>query len=402
MEYCERNFEDEKVLIQHQKARHFKCPNCHKKLSSTRGMVIHASQVHNEEVKKVPNSIPGHDSTEIEVYGMDGIPPEDYQKHIDKMSGAGPSKKRHLDSQPSQEAAQQPYNTTSALPAAAPNSTVITPGQPPAPTGLYSTVSLVNPMNPLAGRPNSVYTAPPVMTPPRYPMVPNMYRPPVTPYFRPQMAYQRNITRPPPTLSSFPTTNPISGAPVAPVAPAAPGAPGLNTIGVIPPISGIPPPSLNTAAGPQIPGFASANSSISTNPVNASSTIGNIPPKLPTSNLTAPTSTSSLTAKPPTIPTTSTVSIVAESTKAESSPIPNLSTATTTTTTTTGTASTTAFSGEKDNDNNRIELKPNTTTSINNNTNISLNNGTNATIQVISSNKISEFILVYSDNEVSV
>ena len=26
--YCEREFEDEEVLIQHQKARHFKCPVC--------------------------------------------------------------------------------------------------------------------------------------------------------------------------------------------------------------------------------------------------------------------------------------------------------------------------------------------------------------------------------------
>jgi len=204
-----------------------------------------------------------------------------------------------------------------------------------------------------------------------------------------------NITRPP-SLSMYPTANPISGAP------GAPGAPGLNTIGVIPPIAGIPPPNLNTGTNPGIPGYTSTNSSVPANPVNVSSTIGNIPPKLPTSNLTPPTSTSLLTVKPPSLPTPSTVSTVTESTKTDALSTPNLSTTTTTTTTTATTATTSAvFSKENDN-NNRIDSKPNTTPSINNNTNISLNNGTNATIQVISSNKISEFILVYSDNDVSV
>ena len=30
--YCNRIFDDEKILIQHQKAKHFKCHICHKKL----------------------------------------------------------------------------------------------------------------------------------------------------------------------------------------------------------------------------------------------------------------------------------------------------------------------------------------------------------------------------------
>ncbi len=50
--YCEREFEDEKVLIQHQKAKHFKCHVCHKKLSSAGGMVIHVLQVHKESISK--------------------------------------------------------------------------------------------------------------------------------------------------------------------------------------------------------------------------------------------------------------------------------------------------------------------------------------------------------------
>ncbi|CAM6073138.1 unnamed protein product [Sphagnum tenellum] len=80
--YCEREFEDEKVLIQHQKAKHFKCHVCHKKLSSAGGMVIHVLQVHKESISKVPNAKPERESlTDLEIYGMEGIPPEILAAH---------------------------------------------------------------------------------------------------------------------------------------------------------------------------------------------------------------------------------------------------------------------------------------------------------------------------------
>ncbi|OQR87429.1 hypothetical protein ACHHYP_08861 [Achlya hypogyna] len=72
--YCERIFEDEKVLIMHQKSRHFKCNFCNKKLSTASGMVVHCAQVHKETILTVPNAKPGRDSVEIEVYGMEGVP----------------------------------------------------------------------------------------------------------------------------------------------------------------------------------------------------------------------------------------------------------------------------------------------------------------------------------------
>lgn len=50
--YCEREFEDEKILVQHQKAKHFKCHVCNKKLSTASGMAIHVLQVHKEAVSK--------------------------------------------------------------------------------------------------------------------------------------------------------------------------------------------------------------------------------------------------------------------------------------------------------------------------------------------------------------
>ncbi|KAG5516121.1 hypothetical protein RHGRI_036987 [Rhododendron griersonianum] len=79
--YCDREFDDEKILVQHQKAKHFKCHVCHKKLSTAGGMVIHVLQVHKESVPKVPNAKPGRESTDIEIYGMQGIPPDVLAAH---------------------------------------------------------------------------------------------------------------------------------------------------------------------------------------------------------------------------------------------------------------------------------------------------------------------------------
>ncbi|KAL8597438.1 hypothetical protein ACOMHN_050936 [Nucella lapillus] len=79
--YCNREFDDEKILIQHQKAKHFKCHICHKKLYTGPGLSIHCMQVHKEKVDKVPNSIPGRNNIEIEIYGMEGIPEQDIKDH---------------------------------------------------------------------------------------------------------------------------------------------------------------------------------------------------------------------------------------------------------------------------------------------------------------------------------
>eukprot|EP00096_Caligus_rogercresseyi_P012242 TRINITY_DN506_c1_g1_i2.p1 TRINITY_DN506_c1_g1~~TRINITY_DN506_c1_g1_i2.p1 ORF type:complete len:429 (-),score=156.72 TRINITY_DN506_c1_g1_i2:1725-3011(-) len=104
--YCNREFDDEKILIQHQKAKHFKCHICHKKLYTGPGLSIHCMQVHKETIDKVPNSLPSRSNIEIEIYGMEGIPPEDLKDHDknkggdaasagpDEEESAGPNAKR--------------------------------------------------------------------------------------------------------------------------------------------------------------------------------------------------------------------------------------------------------------------------------------------------------------------
>jgi hypothetical protein len=79
--YCKREFDDDKVLIYHQKAKHFKCHICHKKLYTAPGLAIHCSQVHKETITKVPNAIPGKDNIELEIFGLEGIPEGDRIAH---------------------------------------------------------------------------------------------------------------------------------------------------------------------------------------------------------------------------------------------------------------------------------------------------------------------------------
>jgi len=84
--YCNREFEDEKILLQHQKAKHFKCHICHKKLYTGPGLQIHCMQVHKENIERVPNSIKGRDNISLEICGMDNIPEEDLIEHEKQKS----------------------------------------------------------------------------------------------------------------------------------------------------------------------------------------------------------------------------------------------------------------------------------------------------------------------------
>lgn len=79
--YCNREFDDEKILIQHQKAKHFKCHICHKKLYTGPGLAIHCMQVHKETIDKIPNALPNRNNVDIEIYGMEGIPDADLKEH---------------------------------------------------------------------------------------------------------------------------------------------------------------------------------------------------------------------------------------------------------------------------------------------------------------------------------
>ena len=73
--YCgtDRTFDDEVILVQHQRTKHFQCPTCHKKLTTATALKTHCLYVHKEEIHKVPNAKEGRDNFDFDIVGMDGV-----------------------------------------------------------------------------------------------------------------------------------------------------------------------------------------------------------------------------------------------------------------------------------------------------------------------------------------
>ncbi|RKF81267.1 putative c2h2 finger domain-containing protein [Golovinomyces cichoracearum] len=83
--YCERDFDDLKILISHQKAKHFKCERCGRRLNTAGGLSVHMNQVHKETLTNVDNSLPNRQGLEVEIFGMEGIPDDIVQAHNQRI-----------------------------------------------------------------------------------------------------------------------------------------------------------------------------------------------------------------------------------------------------------------------------------------------------------------------------
>lgn len=83
--YCERDFEDLKLLISHQKAKHFKCDRCGKRLNTAGGLSVHMNQVHKENLSSVENALPNRQGLDIEIFGMEGVPEDIIQQHNQRI-----------------------------------------------------------------------------------------------------------------------------------------------------------------------------------------------------------------------------------------------------------------------------------------------------------------------------
>lgn len=81
----ERDFEDLKLLISHQKAKHFKCDRCGKRLNTAGGLSVHLNQVHKENLTSVENALPNRQGLDIEIFGMEGIPEDILQQHNQRI-----------------------------------------------------------------------------------------------------------------------------------------------------------------------------------------------------------------------------------------------------------------------------------------------------------------------------
>ncbi|KAF1942394.1 hypothetical protein EJ02DRAFT_454258 [Clathrospora elynae] len=86
--YCERDFDDLKILISHQKAKHFKCDRCGRRLNTAGGLSVHMNQVHKENLTHVENANPGRQGLELEIFGMEGVPAEIIDQHNQQVTQA--------------------------------------------------------------------------------------------------------------------------------------------------------------------------------------------------------------------------------------------------------------------------------------------------------------------------
>ncbi|RAK81118.1 putative C2H2 finger domain protein [Aspergillus fijiensis CBS 313.89] len=84
--YCERDFDDLKILISHQKAKHFKCERCGRRLNTAGGLSVHMSQVHKEQLSAVDNALPNRSSLDVEIFGMEGVPEDIIQAHNQRVA----------------------------------------------------------------------------------------------------------------------------------------------------------------------------------------------------------------------------------------------------------------------------------------------------------------------------
>jgi hypothetical protein len=212
------------VLMQHQKAKHFKCSMCPRRLNTAGGLAVHIQQVHKLEPEKyvppynlpstrlffglsslprIDNALPGRDGYEVEIFGMEGIPAPDVadykrRKEIELGLSAGsisqPQVKRpKVDNRPLTEdelkaqleahkALMGATDPSSSAPAASDSSTGGVYGAPPQ---TYGAPPAINPIPPPGMLPGMVPGIPPPFFPPRpfpgqppFPPFPGMGMPP--------------------------------------------------------------------------------------------------------------------------------------------------------------------------------------------------------------------------------
>jgi hypothetical protein len=86
--YCgpDKFFDDETVLIQHQRSKHFKCSICHRKMQTASSLKSHCLYVHKEDLPTIPNAKPGRDSFDNDIVGMQGVQELEEIEHWEEPS----------------------------------------------------------------------------------------------------------------------------------------------------------------------------------------------------------------------------------------------------------------------------------------------------------------------------
>ncbi|VDB89627.1 unnamed protein product [Peniophora sp. CBMAI 1063] len=285
--YCEREFEDEKVLMQHQKAKHFKCNMCPRRLNTAGGLAVHIQQVHKLEADNLPridNALPGRDGYEVEIFGMEGIPAPDvadYKRRKEIELGLNPgSISQPQAKRPKTE--HRPLTEDELRAQLEAHKALMGASEAPAPAQDAS------PQGAVYGAGPTQYAAPPTPAAPvAPPPIPGAMSPPGAPPFMPGA--------PPP---GFPGAPPFPMPPFPGAPPGMPGAspPGFPPFppppGMMPPMPGMPgmpmppfPPPPGMALPPGFPPFPPPP--------------GMSPPGMPSMNMGTPPIIPGATPRPP-------------------------------------------------------------------------------------------------------
>ncbi|OHT16791.1 Zinc finger, C2H2 type family protein [Tritrichomonas foetus] len=94
--FCDKVFDDEVHLINHQRMFHFRCPICRRQKMNCKLLVEHMSGVHKQILEKVPNALEGKDSPDNVVFGMKGIPETEYVRWLTSVNPEFREKARNI------------------------------------------------------------------------------------------------------------------------------------------------------------------------------------------------------------------------------------------------------------------------------------------------------------------
>ncbi|KAM3597736.1 uncharacterized protein V6R79_008649 [Siganus canaliculatus] len=315
--YCNRDFDDEKILIQHQKAKHFKCHICHKKLYTGPGLAIHCMQVHKETIDGVPNAIPGRTDIELEIYGMEGIPEKDMEERrrvLEQKNQETQKKKQNQDDSDEYDDDDEPGPSFQQPAVSQPQAGYIPPmtqpGMPPGsgapgiPPGSYTGIPPMMPGGPpiIPGMPPVLPGMPPGMIPMGGMMPPGPGMPPmmpgVPPGMPPPVGHRPGIAH----MAQVPPTASILTRPVVPAATVPSAQPDVTK-----PLFPIAAQSQQTVSGsPHTPPSSSSDPSKPTFPAYTQATATVASPTAGGSTVSKPPST--VTSKPATLTTSSATS----------------------------------------------------------------------------------------------
>ena len=98
--FCDREFNSEASLLDHQMMRHFSCTMCRRRGSNVMGLSTHVAQVHKTVLGCVPEALPGRDDPKIcaNVFGMNNIPPDALKERRVKLGIVDEEPARYLPS----------------------------------------------------------------------------------------------------------------------------------------------------------------------------------------------------------------------------------------------------------------------------------------------------------------